>query len=193
MRGYRCAQVKDLLSGLSVDQFAKGGVVDYVLGAEPGTGAFVVGYNDHPIKRQYMSYFKMGDGPLYLFYTPYHLPHLQLPHTVARAVLFGDATLTPMGAPVCDTVAIAKRDLRAGEVLDGMGGFTCYGLIDTHESSRASDLLPMAISQGCRLKRAVTKDEAIGYADVELPPNRLSDKLRAEQDAHFAPPPVALR
>ncbi len=187
MSGFRCAHVKDILSHLSVDEFARGGLVDYALGAEPGTGAFVVGYNDHPIKRQYMSYFKMGDGPLYLFYTPYHLPHLQLPHSVARAVLFHDATLAPVGAPVCDTVAVAKRDLGAGETLDGMGGFTCYGLIDTFETCRSEGLLPMALSQGCRLRRSIRQDQAIGYADVELPAGRLCDKLRAEQDAHFAP------
>lgn len=187
MVGHRCAHVKDVLAQFSADQFANGGFVDYVLGAEPGTGAFVVGYNDHPIKREYMSYFKMGDGPLYLFYTPYHLPHLELPLTVARAVLFRDATVAPMGAPVCDTLAAAKRDLSAGEILDGMGGFTCYGLIDTYEVCRAENLLPMAASQGCRLKRPIRKDHAISYADVELPPGRLCDKLRAEQDAYFAP------
>ena len=65
--------------------------MDFVLGAEPHTGAFVVGYNNHPVQRKYMKYFKMGDGPLYIFYTPYHLPHIQLPHSVARAVLFKDA------------------------------------------------------------------------------------------------------
>ncbi len=69
-------------------------------------------FNDHPEKMKYMSYFKFGEGPLYMFYTPYHLPHMQLPHTVARAVLFKDPTLAPRGAPVCDTVSMAKRDLR---------------------------------------------------------------------------------
>lgn len=185
MYGYQCAHVKDLLTKFSVNDFANGGLVDFVLGAEPHTGAFVVGYNEHPIKRKYMSYFKMGDGPLYMFYTPYHLPHIQLPHSVARAVLFKDATLAPIGRPVCDTLAVAKRDLRTGEVLDGMGGFTCYGLIDSYEACRRDDLLPMALSVGCRLKRDVPKDQPIGYRDVELPRDRLCDKLRAEQTTYF--------
>jgi predicted homoserine dehydrogenase-like protein len=187
MYGPQCAHVKDVLQHFSPEQLLKGGLVDYVLGAEPGTGAFVVGYNDHPILQEYMSYFKMGDGPLYLFYTPYHLPHLQLPLTVARAVLFRDATLAPLGEPVCDTLTVAKRDLKAGEVLDGMGGFTCYGLIDTAEVCQAENLLPMALSQDCRLKRDIPKDQPITYADVTLPQGRLCDQLRAEQDAHFAP------
>jgi predicted homoserine dehydrogenase-like protein len=133
-----------------------------------------------------MNYFKMGDGPLYMFYTPYHLPHLQLPATVARAVLFNDATLTPLGAPVCDAVTMAKRDLKAGETLDGMGGFAAYGLIDSYENSVAINALPMSLSIGCRLKRDIAKDQPISYNDVTLPVGRLCDQLRAEQTAHFA-------
>ncbi len=186
MYGHTCAHVKELLTKFGVGDFKNGGLVDFVLGAEPHTGAFVMAYNDHPIKKQYMSYFKFGDGPLYMFYTPYHLPHMQLPHSVARAVLFRDPTLTPRGAPVCDTIAVAKRDLRAGETLDGMGGFTCYGLIDTYENCRRGDYLPMALSVDCRLKHDIAKDQPISYRDVELPAGRLCDRLRAEQTAHFA-------
>lgn len=186
MYGYRCAHVKDLITRFSADELlSSGGLVDYVLGAEPHTGAFVIGYNDHPVKMQYMSYFKMGDGPLYTFYTPYHLPHLQLPLSVARAVLFKDPTLTPLGAPVSDTVTLAKCDLKAGQILDGIGGFTCYGLIDSAEVCRRDNLLPMALSDGCKLKRNIAKDQTITYADIELPKGRVCDNLRAEQDKHF--------
>ncbi|UCD47572.1 MAG: Gfo/Idh/MocA family oxidoreductase, partial [Deltaproteobacteria bacterium] len=115
MYGPRCSHVKEALSFFPVEQLRDGGMVDYLLGAEPGTGAFVVGYNEHPIRMQYMKYFKMGDGPFYVFYTPFHLPHLEIPITVARAVLFRDATVTPLGGPVCDVVTMAKRDLKAGE------------------------------------------------------------------------------
>ena len=126
-----------------------------------------------------------------MFYTPYHLPHMQLPHTVARAVLFQDPTLAPLGAPICDTVAMAKRDLKAGEHLDGMGGFTCYGLVDSSENCRRNDDLPIALSVDCVLKRDIAKDHAISYRDVILPAGRLCDTLRAEQTRHFAPPQEA--
>lgn len=185
MFGHQCAHVKDLLKLFTSEQLLSGGLVDFALGAEPHTGGFVVGYNDHPVKKAYMQYFKMGDGPFYMFYTPYHLPHLQLPLTVARAVLFKDATLAPMGGPVCDTGAFAKRDLKAGETLDGMGGFTCYGLIDTYEVCQREEFLPMALSQGCRLKRDIPKDAGIKCSDVEFPPGRLCDKLRSEQTDYF--------
>jgi predicted homoserine dehydrogenase-like protein len=186
MHGHECKHVKDLLQLFKPSDFEAGGVVDFVLGAEPHTGAFVMGYNDNPVLRQYMAYFKFGDGPLYMFYTPYHLPHLQLPHSVARAVLFNDPTLTPLGAPVCEAVAYAKRDLKAGETLDGMGGFTNYGMIDTYENSITHGHLPMSLSVGCKMKTDVAKDQPLTYADVILPAGRLCDTLRAEQTAHFA-------
>jgi len=185
MYGHECAHVRDLLGLFSDKDFEQGGLVDFVLGAEPHTGAFVMGHNDEPVKQAYMKYFKMGDGPYYMFYIPYHLPHLQLPHSVARAVLFSDPTLTPRGAPVCDTVSVAKRDLKAGETLDGMGGFTCYGLIDSYETCSKARFLPIPISVGCRLKRDIARDQPISYDDVELPPRRTCDALRAEQVEHF--------
>jgi predicted homoserine dehydrogenase-like protein len=188
MYGHQCAHVKDLLGLFSDKDFEQGGLVDFVLGAEPHTGAFVMGYNDEPVKQAYMKYFKMGDGPYYMFYTPYHLPHLQLPHSVARAVLFGDPTLTPLGAPVCDTMSVAKRNLKAGETLDGMGGFACYGLIDTYETCSNQGYLPIPLSVGCRLKRDIAKDAPVSYDDVELPAGRTCDRLRAEQEEHFARP-----
>jgi len=132
-----------------------------------------------------MAYLKMGDGPLYMFYTPYHLPPWQIPHSVARAVLFNDPTCTPRGAPVCDTIAYAKRDLKAGETLDGMGGFTCYGMVERYAVCDREDYLPMAISLDCRLKRDIAKDQPIHYSQVELPQERLCDRLRVEQKQRF--------
>ena len=190
MYGPRCSHVKDALKFFPEKELLGGGLVDYLLGAEPGTGAFVVAYNKHPVRQQYMKYFKMGDGPFYVFYTPFHLPHLELPVTVARAALFGDATVAPAGGPVCDVVTVAKRDLKAGEVLDGIGGFTCYGLIENSGIFRAENLLPMGLSEGCRLQRDIPMDSPIIRGDVELPEGRLCDALRAEQDVRFPQVPV---
>ena len=183
MHGYECKHVKDLLGKYSMKDFENGGLVDFVLGAEPHTGAFVICHNDHPVKRKLMAYLKMGDGPFYMFYTPYHLPPLQLPHTLARAVLFRDATITPKGSPVCDTIAHAKRDIKAGERLDGMGGFTCYGMVDRYDTCTKENFLPIAISTDCRALVDMPKDQPIRYADVALPPDRLCDRLRVEQAA----------
>lgn len=185
MYGPKCDHVTDVIKHFSVEQLLKGGLVDYTLGAAPNNGAFVVAYNENPLQQPYMNYFKMGEGPLYVFYTPYHLPSVQLPLTVARAVLFDDPTVTPIGAPSCDVISIAKRDLRAGEILDGAGGFTCYGLIDNSEIAQAENLLPISLSEGCRMKRDVSKDQPLTYDDIELPLGRLCDKLRVEQNEYF--------
>lgn len=185
MRGHKLDHVNQMLDKFPLSEFENGGLVEYALGAAPHTGAFVICYNEHPLRRQLMSYLKMGPGPLHLFYTPYHLPPMQLPHSVARAVLFNDATCTPRGAPTCDTITFAKRDLKAGERLDGMGGFTCYGLVERYDVCRAADYLPMGISLDCTVTRDVKKDEALTYADVRLPKNRLCDRLRDEMIAHF--------
>lgn len=191
MYGPACDHVDDALDLFDLERFAEGGgMVDYVLGATPGPGVFVVGYNDHPIKRQYIQVFKMGEGPFYVFYTPYHLPHLEGPLTAARAALFGDAAVTPAGAPVCEVVAVAKRDLRAGEVLDGIGGFTAYGLIENAGPAREDGLLPMGLADGCRLAVDVPKDRPIRRADVEWPEGRFCDDLWDQQRAHFAEQPA---
>jgi predicted homoserine dehydrogenase-like protein len=186
MYGPHCTHVKDALTLFPVDQLLSGGLVDYVVGADPAPGVFVLGYNEHPIQQQYLKYYKMGDGPLYVFYTPYHLCHFEVPLTVARAVLFQDAALAPIGGPVCDVITAAKRDLLAGEVLDGIGGFTSYGLLENSEVCQAEELLPMGLSQGCRLKRDIPKDQVLTVEDVELPLGRLCDRLWAEQTATFA-------
>jgi predicted homoserine dehydrogenase-like protein len=185
MYGPRCKHATEAVNLFPMEQLLDGGLVDFILGAEPGPGVFVLGYNEHPIKQQYMNYFKMGDGPLYVFYVPYHLPHLEVPLTVARAVLFGDAAAAPLGALVAEVITAAKRDLKAGEELDGIGGFTTYGLIDNADTCRTENLLPMGLSEGCRLLRDIPRDQAITYDDVELPEGLLINKLRAEQDAHF--------
>ncbi len=185
MKGYPCEHVNDMLAHFSVDDFEKHGLVDFALGAAPHTGAFVICYNEHPAKRKLMKYLKMGDGPLYMFYTPYHLPPWQIIHSVARAVLFNDATITPRGAPVCDSISYAKRDLKAGEKLDGMGGFTCYGMIERYEICREERFLPIAISMDCILNRDIAQDQPITYKDVTLPTDRLCDRLREEQEEYF--------
>lgn len=185
MYGPECNHVTEALNLFPLEQMLDGGLVDFVLGAEPGPGVFVLGYNENPIKQQYMKYFKMGEGPLYVFYTPYHLPHLEVPLTAARAVLFGDAAVAPIGGPVCDVITIAKRDLKSGEILDGIGGFTTYGMLENSDIGQAENLLPMSLSEGCQLKRDIARDESITYGDVEIPAGRLCDKLRVEQMSYF--------
>jgi predicted homoserine dehydrogenase-like protein len=163
-----------------------GGVVDYVLGAKPGAGVFVLATHDDPSEHHYLDLYKLGAGPLYCLYTPHHLCYFEMPLSVARAVLFRDAAVAPLGGPVVDVVATAKRDLEAGEVIDGIGYFMTYGQCENHEVARAEGLLPMGLAEGCRLRRAVPKNDVLTYADVEVPDGRLADTLWREQEEHFS-------
>jgi len=108
-----------------------------------------------------------------------------VPLTAARAVLFGDATIAPLAGPVVDVVAVAKRDLKQGETLDSIGGYTTYGVAENSDNCAREKLLPMGLAEGCRLKRDVAIDQALCYQDVELPEGRLCDTLRAEQTSLF--------
>ena len=185
MCGPPCGYVRELARLLPADAMLRGGIVDYSVGASPHTGAFVVVHEENPYKKIQLAYYKLGDGPFYVFYTPFHLPHIQLPSTIARAVVHGDPTVAPCAGPSCEVLAVAKRDLKAGEVLDGVGGFCTYGLIDNRATARAINGLPIALSDNCVLLRDIPKDVAITFDDVRLPPARLSDELWFEQNQRW--------
>jgi predicted homoserine dehydrogenase-like protein len=176
--------VRDAASFFPTDELLDGdGIVDYVVGAEPAPGVFVLGTHDDPAQQHYLNLYKLGEGPLYCFYTPYHLCHFEVPTTVARAVLFDDAALTPRNGLEVEVVATAKTDLSAGDELDALGGYRTYGLAEKASVARAENLLPIGLAEGGRLVRDVAKDSVLSYDDVELPSGRLCDALRAEQDA----------
>ena len=179
--------VDEMTNMYDVDQLNKlGGIVDYVVGAKPGPGVFVFATHDDPKQKHYLNLYKLGEGPLYSFYTPYHLCHFEVPLSVARVVLFKDAVMTPLGKPMVDVVTTAKIDLKEGETLDGIGYYMTYGQCENSDIVRAQNLLPMGLAEGCRLKRDVAKDQVLTYEDIKLPSGRLCDKLRAEQNAYFA-------
>jgi predicted homoserine dehydrogenase-like protein len=185
MYGPDCDSVHDAVRLFPPEPLLEHGIVDYVVGAEPAPGVFVLGHQEHPVQRAYLDLYKLGEGPFYTFYRPYHLCHFEVPSTLARAVLFGDATIAPLGGPVVDVVATAKRALRAGEVLDGIGWYMTYGLAENAGVAARESLLPMGLAEGARLVRDVPQDRVLAYADVELPEGRLCDRLRAEQNALF--------
>ncbi|WP_435169039.1 NAD(P)H-dependent oxidoreductase [Falsirhodobacter sp. 1013] len=164
-----------------------GGVVDYVVGGLPSPGVYVFAEAQDKVQAHYLNYGKLGEGPLYSFYVPYHLMIFEVPLSVARVVLFGDRVIAPKAGPVVDVVAAAKCDLDEGTVLDGLGGFLTYGLCENYPVSRAQNLLPMGIAAGAKLRRRVPKDQVLTYDDVELPAGSLACSLRAEQDQVFQP------
>lgn len=165
-----------------VDKLLEGnGVVDYVVAATPGPGVYVLGATDDPVQKHYLNLYKLGEGPLYCFYTPYHLCHFEVPNTIARAFIFGDTALAPLGRPTVDVIAAAKIDLKKGETLDALGGYMTYGLCEDYNTARRENLLPIGLTEGCVLKNDVPKDRALTFDDIEIPGDNLSFKLWDEQ------------
>lgn len=181
MYGPACKHVREMAHLLPPEQMLGSGLVDYALGAEPHTGAFVIVHEDSPLKQAQLAYYKLGAGPFYVFYTPYHLPHIQIASTIGRATILHDPTVAPLAGPVCEVVTVAKRDLKAGERLDGIGGFCSYGLIDNTASARSMNALPIGLSESCVLRREVAKDQVISFSDIDQPPGCLADALWREQ------------
>jgi len=168
-----------------VDELRRlGGVVDYVVGT-PATKVFVLAEHPDPKQQHYLSLYKMGEGPLYPFFVPYHLVHFEVPTAIARVALFRDVVAKPLGGPVVEVCAVAKRELKAGEVLDDYGMYMTYGEAVNADEMCRKHYLPEGLVEGCILVRYIPKDSVITYDDITLPPNRLADQLRAEQYRHF--------
>lgn len=177
--------IMDIQKLYDIDELrALGGIVDYTVGPAM-VKVFCLAEHADPKQRHYLNLYKMGEGPLYPFWIPYHLVHFETPNAIARVVLFGDELAPPLGGPVVEVCAVAKRDLKAGEVLDEYGMYMTYGEAVNAEEMSVQRYLPEGLVEGCKLLRDVTKDQVLTYADVELPPGRLADQLRAEQYRHF--------
>jgi predicted homoserine dehydrogenase-like protein len=100
-------------------------------------------------------------------------------------VLFNDAVTAASFGPKVEVVATAKTDLKAGQVLDGIGGYATYGQCENADATHAARLLPMGLAEGCRLRRDLPRDAVLTYGDVEVPDGRMCDSMRTEQDRHF--------
>jgi predicted homoserine dehydrogenase-like protein len=166
-----------------LDVFDGGHHVDYQLG---GRGVFVVVRSDDPEVQSDFRYLRLGNGPYYLFHQPQVLIHYQAPRSILRAARLGEATVAPLGAPVAETIAFAKRDLKAGQRLDGIGGYDTYGLIVRADEAAREGLLPIGLAQYARLRRPIAKDEPIDDNAVEFEVNNLALALRHDQDMLFA-------
>jgi predicted homoserine dehydrogenase-like protein len=179
-REYR-GDVMTIGSLYDIDEIRQlGGIVDYVVGT-PLTKVYCLAEHPDPKQQHYLSLYKMGPGPLYSFFIPYHLVHFEAPNAIARVAILRDSVARPLGGPVVEVCAVAKRDLKAGEVLDDYGMYMTYGeAVNTDEMS-SYRYLPEGLVEGCQLRSDIAKDSVITYNDVILPPNRLADQLRAEQ------------
>ena len=161
------------------------GVVDYTLGGDFGSGVFVIaGGADPELAAPYLSYLKMGSGPWYLFFRPWHLVQFETPLSIAEAVLDGLATIAPPGGPTSQVIAHAKRGLVKGDALDEIGGRDHYGLVDN--LSDCEGQLPVGLAEGAAMSRDLAIDQPIALDDVELDEDSPIFKLWIAQTESFS-------
>jgi predicted homoserine dehydrogenase-like protein len=180
--------VDDLVSMFDIDELKRlGGIVDYVVGPKPSPGVFVYATTDDPKTQHYLAYGKLGKGPLYSFYTPYHLIYFEIPHSIARMVLFNDVIMAPIAGPVVEVITCAKTPLKAGQKLDGIGQYLTYGQCENAGTARELNLVPIGLAEGSIVKRDLPRDHVISFDDIELPEETLIQRLYKEQCAMFFP------
>jgi predicted homoserine dehydrogenase-like protein len=187
MHGPACS--RDELSKVLVPQSAGGvlssseGCVDFSIGKGVAPGVFVVAEMDHPRIRERMEDLKMGTGPYFTFFRPYHLTSLEVPLTCARVVLYGKADMVPMARPVAEVCAVAKRDLQAGETLDQIGEYCYRAWIMTAADARTAHALPCGLLAGAHTTAPVKKGELLTSFNTAVPADSPIAMLRARQDA----------
>jgi len=188
MHGVECS-VEELATKLI--PAADGGVlttdgpcVEYVTG-NVAPGVFVVVKSEDPVVTHELDYLKLGTGPYYALFRPYHLASIEAPLSISEAVL--DRTASFQSTTWRSEVACrAKSDLKAGLVLEGMGGHHARGWTIDADDARAVNALPMGLLAGARLVRDVAKDAIVTYDDVELDEKRPLVAMRRLQDALVA-------
>ncbi len=158
------------------------GAVDFVQGPSMAGGVFVVVRVEDERIRADLQYLKVGKGRYFTFFRPYHLWFLEAPISVARAHLYHQTTLVPLGRPVAEVMTVAKRALKVGERLDGFGGYTFYGVIDRAEEARALNALPAGLAPGAEMVQPVAAGEIITWGDVRLDEGSIVVELRRQQD-----------
>jgi predicted homoserine dehydrogenase-like protein len=161
------------------------GVVDYGIG-DINPGVFVIFTTDSQKLREALIQRDMGPGPYYLLLRPYHLCSCETPLTAAQAVIYGESTGYPGRRLYSECTAVAKRDLPAGEVLDGIGGY-CYRVgIERYEDAASIHALPAGLAKGAVLTRDVPKDGIITREHIRFEGESVLRNMRSIQDELFS-------
>ena len=156
------------------------GCVDYSTG-KVAPGVFAIIATDDPRTVEDMQFYSMGSGPYYTLYRPYHLCSIETPLAVAEAVIYGEATLRPMGR-VSEVVSVAKRNLEAGQTLEGIGGRDFFGRLYRYDDAKAGRCVPMGLTPGGKALRDIAKDELLTEENFQPDVTQFVYKLRQLQD-----------
>ena len=143
-----------------------------------------IGTSDQEDVRDLMKFLGFGDGPNYLLYRPYHLTSLEAPITIFNAVVENEPTIAPIHGQVADTVTIAKRDIKKGEKLEGIGSNKVFGKLTSHTRSIEEDLLPIGlITPKTEAIVDIPKDTVIDMSMVKIDEKATITRLRRRQNS----------
>jgi predicted homoserine dehydrogenase-like protein len=157
------------------------GCVDYSVG-KVAPGVFIIVTSDDPHTRADMKFYSMGDGPYYTLYRPFHLCSIETPQAVAEAVVYGEAVLKPQRM-VAELVSVAKRDLKAGQKVDGIGGFDFFSRIYKAEEAKSFHGIPMGLTSGGRVLQDIACGELFTEENFAPDTTQLVYKLRQLQES----------
>lgn len=160
----------------------KYGVVEYVDGLAPGVFVIVKGQNEN-VSEELNYLMKTGDRDRQILYRPFHLASLETPRTIANAILNRDHAIVPLGAPVSDTVAFTKKEIKKGERIDGIGGYCVRGMLVTHKSCLEENYIPIGLITGNTIAKCdIPADSYLTTENTELDTSTTVYKLRKLQD-----------
>ncbi len=159
------------------------GVVDYSVGKGVAPGVFVVVEMAHARLRERMHDLKLGKGPYYKFFRPYHLTSLEVPLSCARAVLYGTADMVPLARPTSEVCAVAKKDLKPGDKLDAIGEYTYRAWIMTYEGGKKAKAHPCGLLEHGTVIAPIKKGDLLTQANVAVDMGAKIVELRHKQDA----------
>lgn len=183
MTGPRAEHVNDALGLFDFESYGDTPRIDYLLGAEPGGGVYLVVKPIRELPEEqafYLNYYKLGDGPYYIMYRPYHLCHLETPKAIKLA--YAHRGLLPFTKRTSEVYAYAKRELEAGEKIShAIGSAEVYGLVEPIHADRVPIYL---IESQAVVVKDLAPDRPITWSDLELEPSLLL-ALWKEQEAEF--------
>ena len=156
--------------------------VDYAMG-NIAPGVFVIITTDQPKIIADLQYLHVNNyGKYWALYRPYHMANLETPISILRAFFYNEETLATHDVPAAETITMAKRNLKAGEKIDYLGGYTVYGSIDKAEVARKEGILPLGLSVGATIIKDIKQGSPIHYSEVELNEDQMIYHLRWLQD-----------
>ena len=173
MKGPRAESVHEALSAFDLDSYNNQARIDYLLGAEPGGGVYLIVKKCDKLPEDQdflLNYYKLGDGPYYLLYRPYHLCHLETPRAIAQVALDGQAVLSPRHGRLTDVYAYAKRKLKAGELLaEGLGSAEVFGRVQRASTGDAGAQVPICLlEESYEVVEDIEKGQTLTFSNIKV-------------------------